>query len=105
MQEAICPFCLGENITFIDFVGGNRIKNSRTLMECTECEKFYWDDDGKEVKHLFDSCETILLNPKKCDENVRKGHTNGKANYDRRKIEEFDLLCGSCSHRKFFLRI
>lgn len=105
MQEAICPFCLGENITFIDFVKANNIENSRPLMECIDCEKFYWNDDGKEIKHLSGSCETILMNPAKCDEDVRKGHTNGKANYDRRKIEEFDLLCGSCSHRKFFLKI
>ncbi|MDH5468446.1 MAG: hypothetical protein OEY25_13600 [Candidatus Aminicenantes bacterium] len=104
MQEARCPFCFGENIKFIDFVRGNGIENSRPLMECTECEKFYWDDDGKEIKHLSGSCETILMDPEKCDEDVRKGHTNGKAHYDRRKIEEFDLLCGSCSHRKFFFR-
>ncbi len=104
MNEAICPFCLGENITFIDFVKGNYNENSRPLMECTDCEKFYWYDDGKEIKHLAGFCETILMNPDNCDEDVRKGHTKGKANYDRRKIEEFDLLCGSCSHRKFFLK-
>lgn len=105
MQEARCPFCFGKNIKFIDFVKGNSIENSKSLMECTDCEKFYWNDDGKEVKNLSGSCETILMDPEKCDGDVKKVHTNGKVRYDRRKIEEFDLVCGSCSHRKFFFRI
>jgi hypothetical protein len=105
MHEAMCPFCLGENIKFIDFVRVDGLENSRPLMECNECEKFFWNDDGKEIKHLSESCATLLMSPEKCYEEVRIASMAGIINYDKRKTEEFDLLCGSCSHRKFFLKV
>jgi len=52
MEEAICPFCSGKNILFIDKESESGSKKTRSLMACIECDKFYWDGTEEEVINL-----------------------------------------------------
>lgn len=103
MEETRCPFCWDENVRHIDDVRLKDKKMTRMLMECEACEKFYWKDTKEIVTDLSDFCETLISEPKKCDEEIRNEKVSRKFNHDKRKMEEFDLLCGICSYRKFLL--
>jgi len=99
MEEACCPFCLGENIRFIDDVNAKGFEKTRPLMGCNDCKKFFWDDNGKEIKGLHDLCETWMFAPFKCNEKVRNPLGPGfstDSNYG-----ELDLICSECPNRQF----
>ena len=101
MEEAMCPFCWDKNVRHIYDA---RIKNhnsTRALMECISCEKHYWDDTKEQVKVLLDLCETFCFEPENCYEDIKNYNKSNKFIYSRRKIEEWNLLCGTCPHRKF----
>lgn len=103
MKEIRCPFCWDNNVKHIDNVEVRNQGKTRALMECDSCEKYYWDDTKEKISGLSKLCKTLQCNPEKCDEDIRNAKISKNSNHDRRKKEEFDLLCGFCSHRKFFL--
>jgi len=99
MEEVRCPFCLEENIKFIDEVAVQDLKKARSLMECYDCKKFFWDDNGKEIVGLHDLCETLMLVPFKCNKKVRSPLSFSFSEY--RSLREFDLICSECPNRHF----
>lgn len=99
MEEVRCPFCFGENIKFIDEVVFQGLKKARFLMECYDCKKFFWDDNGKEIEGLHDLCETLILAPFECNKKVRSPVSFGFSEYRNRR--EFDLICSECPNRHF----
>ncbi len=103
MEETRCPFCWDENVRHIDDVRLKAKKTKRVLMECESCERYYWKDSKQKVMDLSGFCETLISEPEKCDEEIRISKISRNLNLDKRKMEEFDLLCGICSYRKFLL--
>jgi hypothetical protein len=69
-------------------------------MECKDCEKWYWEDTGKEVFRLFLICETSLLDPAKCYKEVGDLLQSGKNGLPRRRLAEFNQLCSRCPDRR-----
>ncbi len=101
MEKEICPFCWGKNILLIDkeIVSGS--KKTRSLMECVECEKFYWDGTEVEVINLSEKCKTKIYEPKKCYEDVKNPLRSGFLTYPKQKVKEFNQICSVCPNRKF----
>ena len=102
MKEIRCPFCSGESINFVDDVKVDSSNLARPLMGCQDCEKFYWDDNGKEVKGLKNLCETLMFMPFKCNEKVRYPLSSGYSTYPSYK--ELDKICCECPQRQFLLK-
>ncbi|UCC40560.1 MAG: hypothetical protein JSV96_03700 [Candidatus Aminicenantes bacterium] len=103
MKDSICPICWNEYVRLICDAKVENKKNKRALMECDCCEKYYWQDTREIVSGISDFCETLRSEPEKCDESIRNAKMSSNSNHDKRKMEEFDLLCGFCSSRKLFL--
>ncbi len=102
MKEIRCPFCFGEDISFIDDVKIRGTSRTRQLMECNKCEKFYWDDNGKEVNGLNNLCETWMFMPHKCNEKIRYPQSSGCSSYP--VYHELDKICSECPQRQFLLK-
>jgi len=100
MNNKLCPFCWDDNVKFIEYVN-NENGPRRALMQCRTCERNYWDDTKERVIHLYTFCETLYGQPEQCDEHLKNFNRQEFAKLDRRKMEEFDLLCSSCPRRKF----
>lgn len=101
-EEVMCPFCWDKNVRHIYDAKVKNHDSLRALMECISWEKHYWDDTKEQVTGLLNLCETFHLELEKCYEDIKNFHRSDKLNYNPRKIEEWDLLCGACPHRKFF---
>jgi hypothetical protein len=99
MRETMCPFCWDKNVRRINGTKKKETSAKGFLMECDSCEKFYWDDTKEQVTALFRRCDTLRLEPEKCSEALGSKLMLDKVNYDRRKIEELDILCGTCPNR------
>lgn len=93
---------MGEDISFIDDVKVTRSARTRPLMGCHECEKFYWDDNGREVNGLNNLCETMMFTPYKCNEKVRYLQSSDCSSYP--DYCELDKICSECPRRQFLLK-
>ncbi len=101
-----CPFCWSGNVTAIGQPGAGQGGPfaSRRLMECAECEKWYWADSGEEVARLFEICSTSMIDPKSCLEDVREVLNSGGSGFPRRRTAEFNRLCSDCLNARFVQR-
>jgi len=94
-----CPFCWSRHITR---AGGRLPAGSRFLMECQECERWYWAHSGEEVPRLFEICATALFNPGRCEEGVQEIMMNsGGTGFPRRRAAEFNRICSDCLNARF----
>jgi len=101
----MCPFCWGGNIKRI---GRHTVGASdgayRDIMECEDCERWFWAGTGEEVPTLFMNCETALLHPMKCYPEVLEFALCGGAGLPRRRWAEFNHLCAGCRNGRYVRR-
>lgn len=105
-MDARCPFCWNRNVSPVGPPaggGGGRFA-SRSLMQCEDCEKWYWSDTGEEVVRLFEICSTSMIDPRSCLEEVREVLNSGGTGFPRRRTAEFNQLCGECLNARFTQR-
>ena len=98
-----CPFCWNRNVSRVG-AGAQSSRGphaTRRLMECGDCEKWYWADTGEEVVRLFEICSTSMINPKGCLEEVRELLNSGGIAFPRRRTAEFNRLCSDCLNGRF----
>jgi len=74
---------------------------SGRIMECEDCEKWYWAGQRVEVPALFKHCETTILHPHLCYEEVRETVLAAGAGFPRRRLAEFNHLCAECPNGRF----
>ncbi len=103
MRKKMCPFCWDKNVRHIFDVKISDRGSTRGLLECTVCEKHYWGDTNEEVKALYNLCETFRLGKNGCCEDIKRTGISSKPHYDKRKLQEWDLLCSMCPERNFHL--
>jgi len=102
-----CPFCWNRDVVPIGQGGGTGPAGpfaSRKLMECADCEKWYWADSGEEVVRLFEICSTSMIDPRSCLEDVREVLNSGGTAFPRRRTAEFNRLCSDCLNARFVQR-
>lgn len=101
-MDGRCPFCWNRNICRVGPLNGSPASGStRWLMECGDCEKWFWGDSGEEVSRLFDICETSMINPGRCYEEVREILNSGGNGFPRRRVAEFNRVCSDCLNARF----
>ena len=98
----ICPFCLGENVKNV----GSRSRDGGAgteghLMECEDCEKWYWAESDEEAATLFSNCETALLHPMRCYPEVLDVVLSGGDGIPRRHWAEFNHVCAECPNGRY----
>jgi len=103
MREKMCLFCWDQNVRHISDVKVADRASTRELMECTVCEKRYWGDTNEEVTALYNLCQTFQLGKKGFCEDIKRMSGSSRSHYDRRKLEEWDILCSMCPKRDFHL--
>ncbi|MGB8959392.1 MAG: hypothetical protein WCC00_10350 [Candidatus Aminicenantales bacterium] len=105
-MDGKCPFCWSRNVTAVGQPGAGQGGPfaARRLMECAECEKWYWADSGEEVVRLFEICSTSMIDPKSCLEDVREVLNSGGSGFPRRRTAEFNRLCSDCLNARFVQR-
>lgn len=101
-----CPYCWNRNVIPVGQppAGRGAPSAARRLMECGDCEKWYWADTGEEVVRLFEICSTSMIDPKSCLEDVREVLNSGGSGFPRRRTAEFNRLCGDCLNARFVQR-
>jgi len=101
-----CPFCWNHNVSPVGQPAAGRGTPfaSRRLMECGDCEKWYWADTGEEVVRLFEICSTSMIDPKSCLEDIREVLNSGGSGFPRRRTAEFNQLCSDCLKARFVQR-
>jgi len=102
-MDRMCPFCWNRNVNPV----GGRLAGpaaSRNLMECGDCEKWYWADTGEEVARLFEICTTSMVDPGSCLDDIREILNSGGSGFPRRRTAEFNRLCSDCLSSRFVQR-
>jgi len=101
-MEGRCPFCWNRNISRVGpLKAGPASGPARSLMECGDCEKWFWGDSGEEVARLFAICETSMINPGQCYEEIREILNSGGNGFPRRRVAEFNRVCSDCLNARF----
>ena len=101
-MDGRCPFCWSQQVSRVAHLTGPReAADSRMLLECRECEKWFRADSGEEVPRLFEICVTPLLSPHRCPEEVREIMNSGGSAFPRRRAAEFNRLCSDCLNARF----
>jgi len=96
MKSGRCPFCWSGNVR-----RALPLACSRPLVECGDCEKWFWGDSGEEVQRLFEFCATPVTRPSRCDAAIREAMNSGGNGFPRRRAAEFNRLCSDCLHARF----
>jgi len=97
-----CPFCLSRRISQVGRPAAIRAaSNGTSLMECGECEKWFWAGSGREVVRLFEICTTALVDPGPCIEEIREALNSGGNGFPRRRAAEFNRVCSDCLNGRF----
>ena len=101
-MDSRCPFCWDKNVSRV----GAPLRRpgavgARQLMECRDCEKWYWEGTGREVPRLFEICATAIIDPGRCCGEIREVVGSGGARWPRRRAAEFNWLCSECPQRRF----
>jgi len=101
-MEERCPFCWGRNIKRIRPLDKDGPSGTNGhFMECADCEKWYWAKDGVEAPALFMHCETTILHPQRCYDEVREIVLSAGNGFPRRRLAEFNHLCAGCPNGRF----
>jgi hypothetical protein len=99
-MEERCPFCWDKNIARVHLRRApDPAETEERLMHCSDCEKWYWADSGREVSRLFMICETSILHSEKCFREVRDILNTGFNSFSPRRLPEFNHLCAQCPSR------
>ncbi len=97
-----CPFCWNPNVSRVGETAlGHRPNLPGRLMECGECERWFWAETGEEIVRLSDICTTAIVNPGRCLPEVRMILNPGGNGVPRYRIGEFNRLCGDCMNGRF----
>ncbi len=98
-----CPFCWDQNIRKLAQVVLNGAGQTRSLMECLDCEKWYWEDSGEEIFELAELCQTLVMEPEKCDEVIISPIRSDYFSSPKTKLKEFNHICSECANKRFVL--
>jgi hypothetical protein len=97
-----CPFCWSRSaVRAVMSAVGRPVGGSRRLMECRECERWFWADSGEEVARLFELCVTPVIHPGRCETDIRKILNSGGNGFQRRRSAEFNTICSGCPGARF----
>ena len=97
-----CPFCWNAHVSPVGRdPDGRRRSFGGELMECVDCEKWYWAETGEEVPRLFEICVTSMISPGRCLEEVRELLNSGGNGFPRYRTGEFNRLCSDCMSGAF----
>ena len=101
-MDARCPFCWNRNVVAV----GRPLRRSSdqaacNLMVCGDCEKWFWPDSGEEVVKLFEICETSIINPSRCFDEVRLALNSGGSTFPHRRVADFNQVCSDCLNARF----
>ncbi len=98
-----CPFCWDTHITKVARVPLNGTGRARVLLECGDCEKWYWEDSAEEVRKLAGLCLNRVGEPARCRDVVI--HPAGLSRFwsPKTKVREFNHICSECERKQFFL--
>lgn len=104
-MDTRCPFCWDRNVHRVGPpVRQPGSRRPRQLMECRDCERWYWEGTGVEVPRLFELCATAVVNPGRCCREIREVMGSGGSRWPRRRSSELNWLCGECPHARFMVR-
>ncbi len=101
-MEDRCPFCWDRNVKPVS--GGLRSlgkRRTRRLMECPDCEKWYWSGTREEVPRLFEICATAIVDPRRCYEEIRAALNSGGTVSPPCRTGEYNWLCSQCPCRLY----
>ena len=98
-----CPFCWDQHIMKVAKVSLNGTGRTRVLLECGDCEKWYWEDSGEEVRELAGLCLNRIGWPVRCEEVVVHPTRESRFASPATKIREFNHICSECSQKRFYL--
>ena len=97
-----CPFCWDRNVSRVGPpLRSHGTEAGRQLMECRDCEKWYWEDTAREVPRLFEICATAVVDPGRCCNEIREVVSSGGVRWPRRRAAEFNWLCSECPQSRF----
>ena len=92
-----CPGCWNPNVSRVGATASGRRPNlPGQLMECGECESWFWAETGEKVVRLFEICTSALVDPGRCLPEVREVLNSGGNGVPRCRIGEFNRLCSDC---------
>jgi hypothetical protein len=101
-MDGYCPFCWSRRVSGVGPPVVSRAAwGGTSLMECGECEKWFWAESGKEVVRLFEICATSLIDPERCIEEIREALNSGGNGFPRRRVAEFNRVCSDCLNARF----
>lgn len=104
MEEIECPICWSKDVRKVDAAYQENQDMIKSLLFCDLCEKFYWEDTSGIVTNLSIFCETFDQSPKLCYLKEENSWLSESTRLSKRKLQEFDLLCGFCPHRRLKLK-
>lgn len=97
-----CPFCWNPQISRVGETASGRTPSlPGRLMECGECERWFWAETGEEVVRLSEICTTALVNPGRCLSEIREVLNSGGHGVPRYRLGEFNRLCSDCLSGRF----
>jgi hypothetical protein len=101
-MEGRCPFCWSPNVNRVGASPGKRPRDGYGgLMECADCERWYWTGSSHEIPLLFEICATLMIRPGLCPEEVRGIVCSGGNTFPRRRAAELNHLCSQCLRARF----
>lgn len=101
-MDTRCPFCWNRNVARVGSPPRRAgAEGGRRLMECRDCEKWYWEGTGREVPRLFEICASAVIDPARCCGEIREVVNSGGIEWPRRRAAEFNWLCSECPQGRF----
>ena len=104
MKEMECPICWNKDVRIIDAFCQENQDIIKPLMFCDLCENHYWGDTNRVVANLSSFCETFNLCPELCYLKEENSSLSRSTSLSKRRLQEFNLVCGFCPHRRLKLR-
>jgi len=98
-----CPFCWDlrtRKVARVPLDGTGRV---RVLLECPDCEKWYWEDSAEEVLDLPGLCANRNRDLDRCPESGVETGRLERFWSPKTKVREFNHICSECSRKRFFL--
>jgi len=100
-----CPVCWNPNVSRVGATASGRGPSlPGQLMECGECESWFWAETGEEIVRLSDICTSAIVDPGHCLSEVREVLNSGGNGVPRSRTGEFNRLCSDCISGRFTAR-